>query len=431
MIYGLVSYLRSLVIVGFLSTLSFIAWILLFNVDYKNELNLLYILLSISTVYTTYFYMRFWKYILMPYSLNFHSIFSHNTMIEVRNKRTLFLDYFESVKKINSKNVIEQVYTQDLDKFNLLYNNLTSINIDNYRQSSEKILHYLGLIELKYEVSIYPKKDKSVLLSFYKLPAFYEIDYGLYKKNNVFMGIYENGFYYRDMNTLDHCLVVGESGSGKSNFMQLLNINFLFNLHRINKMYMIDLKGGVELKKYEQISKIEFVSNIERLNILLDSVLQDLKDTQNLMLATGVRKLNDYTLLIFDEIGAVSVYPDKRIREQIFNKLALIAMQGRSSGILLLLFGQKVDNTILPANIVNNLQTRVLLKTSNDNNINIIDLKDNIRERITATEIQDFSKGRAIIKNGLTSDKYLIQFPFISDNYLFSTLKHFSLTQNN
>jgi len=426
MIYGVISYFRSLLIVGFLVVLSFGGYVYLLGADYKTKLDLLYLLLSASAVLITYYYVRYWKYILMPYSLNLHSIFSHNTLIEIRNKRTLFLDYFTGIKKIKPKSVIEEIYTKGLKRFTLEYNNLTSIDIDNYRQSAERILHYLGLIGKKFEVSIYPQKSKSVLLSFYKLPEFYEIEMGILKKDCLLLGIYEKGFYYRSLDTLDHHLIVGESGSGKSNFMHLLNLNFLFNLHRINKMYMIDLKGGVELKPYENIDKVEFVSDIERLDALLDDVLLDLKQTQELMLKTGVRKLNNFTMLIFDEIGAVSVYPDKKIRESIFNKLALIAMQGRSSGILLFLFGQKVDNTILPASVVNNVQSRVLMKTSSDYNINIIDLKDNIRERITATEIQDFIKGRAIIKDGLTSDKHLIQFPFISDKFLASIISYYS-----
>ena len=90
------------------------------------------------------------------------------------------------------------------------------------------------------------------------------------------------------------------------------------------------------------------------------------------------------------------------------------------------MFGQKVDTTTLPSNIVNNLQSRVLLKTSNDNNINIIDLKENIRERITTTEVQDFAKGRAIYKDGLTSEKSLLQAPFISDNFITTAIQYYS-----
>jgi S-DNA-T family DNA segregation ATPase FtsK/SpoIIIE len=171
---------------------------------------------------------------------------------------------------------------------------------------------------------------------------------------------------------------------------------------------------------------VEFVSNIQRLDTLLNEVIADMKQTQKDMLQKGIRTNDTFTLIIFDEFGAISSYPDKKLRDSIFQKLALISMQGRSSKHLLFMFGQKVDTTTLPSNIVNNLQSRVLLKTSNDNNINIIDLKDNIRERITTTEVQDFNKGRAIYKDGLTSQKSLIQFPYISDNFISTAIKYYS-----
>lgn len=422
MIYGVISYLRSLLFVGFFSGILFVIDTKVKHLEYLNNLDTFYFLFIVLAIFINILYLFFGKYILLPYSLNMHNIFSHNTLIEIRNTRTLFLDFFWYKKDIRTKTLLEYVYLKDLKKFELEYKNLTAIDIDKYRESGEKILHYLNLINNDYQIKVYPKKRKSVLLSFYKLPKFYEIEYSLFKKDKIFLGIYENGFYYKKFNELDHHLVVGESGSGKSNFMQLLNINFLFNIDKINKMYLVDLKGGVELKRFENKKNIEFISDINKLDSFLNSILEDLKNTQKEMLEKNIRKLNRYTFLVFDEIGAISVYPDKKLRESIFDKLALISMQGRASGILLFLFAQKIDNTIIPSSIVNNLQTRVLLKTSNDYNINIIDLKENIRERITTTEIQDFNKGRAIIKDGFSSEKSLIQFPFISDSFLNQSL---------
>lgn len=426
MIYGIISFFRTLLIKSILALgVWVIAWRLFYS-SINESLSLLYILLIFSVIHTVYFYIKYWKYILLPYSLNFHSIFSHNTLINVRNKRTLFLDFFRQRKDIESKSVIEQAYTQDLQRFTLLYQNLTSIDINNYRKNKEKIVHYLGLIESSYEVAIHPIKKKNVLLSFYKLPTFYEIDFHLFKKDKIFLGIYEKGFCYRDIDTLDHHLIIGESGSGKSNLMQLLNISFLHNQKHIKKMYHIDLKGGVELKRYETLANIEFVSDIQRLVTLLSEVVEDMKQVQKTMLEKEIRTNDKFTLIIFDEFGAVSSYPDKKLRDSIFQKLALISMQGRSSKHLLFMFGQKVDTTTLPSNIVNNLQSRVLLKTSNDNNINIIDLKENIRERITATEVQDFTKGRAIYKDGLTSEKDLLQAPFISNTFITTAIQYYS-----
>lgn len=418
MIYGIISFFKSLAIRGFLLLGAFALYAYFTNTSIDEYRAIFIVIFSIVFIERAVYYLVWWKFIILPYSLNLHSNFKDDA-----SKNSLYVDKFVKFKRLKPKSVIEEVMAVGLKSFSLEYRNFVAINVDDYKENSEQILHFLGLIDKRYEVKVYHKKNKNVVLVFYSLPYKYDIDLSYFKPNKLFLGIYEKGLYYRKLSTLDHLLCVGESGSGKSNFMHLLNVNFLFNQHKIKKMYMIDLKGGVELKRYEKLDNVEFVSSIERLNHLLDDVLVDLQASQSELLLSNKRKSDDLTLIIFDEVGAVSTYPDKKIRESIFDKLALISMQGRASGILLFLFAQKVDNTVLPSNIVNNLQTRVLLKTSNDNNINIIDLKDNIREKISWVEVQDFNKGRAILKDGLTSDKSLIQFPIIEDKLLDTVIK--------
>lgn len=417
MFYGIISFLKSLTLWGLIVYSIFLGVVYLQDKPVNESLPVLYIVLTFIFLERLYFYCRYWKYIILPYSLNLHNNFKDDGA-----NRALFLDRFVNFKRVQQKSIIDRVRCSDLNKFTLEYKNFVSIDIEQYRQNTEYILHFLNLIDKKYEVKVYHKKDRNIVLSFYRLPDYYEVDYSYFKPNNLFLGMYEKGLYYKNLEDLDHHLILGESGSGKSNFMQLLNINFLFSIPLIKKMYMVDLKGGVELKRFEDIDKVEFVSDIHKLNSFLDDVLRDLKKTQEEMLKTNTRKIKDLTLLVFDEVGAISVYPDKKLREEIFNKLSLIAMQGRASGILLFLFAQKIDNTILPSSIVNNLQSRIILKTSSDYSINIIDLKDNIRKHISHIEVQDFNKGRAILKDGLTSDKSLIQFPFIEDSFLDSII---------
>lgn len=45
-------------------------------------------------------------------------------------------------------------------------------------------------------------------------------------------------------------------------------------------------------------------------------------------------------------------------------------------------------------------------------------------EEITLTEVANFNRCRAIIKDGLTSNKDLIQLPYISEEQHFQLLKH-------
>ena len=418
MIYGIISFLKSLLIRGSLLLGCFVLYANFTDTSIDDYKAIYAVILSIVFIERAVYYATWWKFILLPYSLNLHSNFKDDA-----SKNALYVDKFVKFKRLKPKSVVEEVMAVGLKSFSLEYRNFVSINVDDYKENGERILHFLGLIDKRYEVKVYHKKNKNVVLVFYSLPYEYGADLSYFKPNKLFLGIYEKGLYYRKLNTLDHLLCVGESGSGKSNFMHLLNVNFLFNQHKIKKLYMIDLKGGVELKRYEALHNVEFVSSIERLNVLLDDVLIDLQASQRELLLSNKRKSDELTLIIFDEVGAVSTYPDKKIREAIFDKLSLISMQGRASGILLFLFAQKIDNTVLPSSIVNNLQSRVLLKTSNDNNINIIDLKDYIREKISWVEVQDFNKGRAIYKDGLTSEKTLIQFPIIEDKFLDTLIK--------
>ena len=408
--YGLTEFLKSFFF------RSFIILIIFVTINFFGQIisySILYFTLCLLFIERVYHFVKNWTYIVMPYALSFSQSAKDDSQF-----KNFFVDKFVLKRSIKPKGAVNKVRLKDMDSFILEYKNYISINKANYIDKADQIIHYLGLINSRYEIKVYEHKNKRVILYFYKLPNRFDMQLDLLKSGKLFLGMYSKGLYYRSLDTLDHCLVLGESGSGKSNLIQLLNINFLINYHRFKKFYMVDLKGGVELKKYENLTKVEFVNKVEQLNDILDLVLKDLEDTQDEMVTTGIRKLDDFIAIVFDEFGAISTYPDKKVRDQIFNKLALISMQGRSSGILLFMFGQKIDTTILPSSITNNLQTRVLGKTSSDYSINIIDLKENIRDRITRVEVQDFNKGRFIYKDGLTSKKDLIQVPFISDQFL-------------
>ncbi len=374
-------------------------------------------------------FVLYWRYISMPYALNLYGKFIHNTFLGLRDKRTVFLDFFVGKQRYSPGSILLSVFYKSIGfrRFDLYYFNPIAITKEPYEKNAEQIIHFLGLHG--YSISIKPKLRKIVKLSFYKLPeSYYYFDIlGFLKRgDSVFLGIGKDGFAWRKLESLDHHLVVGESGAGKSNFMHVLLLSLLHsnNMDKINNIYLVDLKGGIELKHYENIDKMYFVYDIKKLDEFLDFILFEMNKILKELRDKNIRKAKKYTFIFFDEIGAISSYPDKKLRESIFRKLALIAMQGRAAGILLFAFAQKIDTTILPSIIVNNLQTRVLFKTSSDHNINLVDLKENLRKMFTM-EVQDFPKGRCIYKDGVTSDKILLQVSYVSDAVLLSLVKYY------
>ena len=87
--------------------------------------------------------------------------------------------------------------------------------------------------------------------------------------------------------------------------------------------------------------------------------------------------------------------------------------KGRAARIIFFIFAQKIDSTNIPSNVLANIPTKVLMKTDSDFNINnTIGTKESL-EKITLTDPDSFNKGRAILKDGYTSEKILLQIPYV------------------
>ena len=90
-----------------------------------------------------------------------------------------------------------------------------------------------------------------------------------------------------------------------------------------------------------------------------------------------------------------------------------------------LIFSQKIDSTNIPTNVLTNLQSSYLLRTSSQFNINnTIGLNEEVEE-ITRIRVQDFPKGRVIFKDGLSSEKVLLQTPYLAQDVQNSMIKYF------
>ena len=104
-----------------------------------------------------------------------------------------------------------------------------------------------------------------------------------------------------------------------------------------------------------------------------------------------------------------------RLSERQFILIELF-QKGRAAKIILLLFAQKIDSTNIPTNVLTNIQSKMLMKTDSDFNVNnTIGMQEEI-QLITKVKVADFNKGRAIVKDGLTSDKNLIQVPYVRES---------------
>ncbi len=380
--------------------------ILYWMIHYTNYIDSYVINDSYFNLYLSIFigvnlYLIFWaiknyKYLNLPYAMG---IYNQAKQFEGHEKRTkIHFDKFIKKKKY-SKN-----------RFSLYFKNWVSIEPKKYNVLKEDIAQYL---RWDGDIKIYRNKSKGVELFFYKLPNIYHSSTLMYKLKIINFGCSLKGDYIIPFSELTHTIVVGESGSGKSNFMHHLLSSFISSKTEIAKVELIDLKG-TELFIYQGIKYMQFIDELIQVRNTLLTVRDKMKERFEEMKINGEQLYcGKYHFIVIDEIGTIGTYPDKKLRDEIFNLMIEIAQKGRAAKILFFIFAQKIDSTNIPSNVLANLQTRILMKTDSDFNINNTIGKKEDLENITILNPDSFPRGRAIIKNGYTSEKVLVQFPLI------------------
>lgn len=279
-------------------------------------------------------------------------------------------------------------------------------------------MHYLGIHSKPVEVDIKPYKSKFVAMQFYTLQTNVETVSPLLhlKEGQIFYGFFKGGKYYLPLENQTHMITVGESGSGKSNFMNLLIFSLLHNEKLLDFIIMIDLKAP-ELSRYNGLPYIKFIDKVEEVETTFNELKEIMNNRFSHMKENNLLVYDGKPLfVIIDEVGTIGTHPDKKLRDSIFANMIELFQKGRAAKIILLLFAQKIDSTNIPSNVLANIQSKVLMKTDSDFNVNnTIGTQEDI-QLITKLKVADFNKGRGIIKDGLTSEKSLIQVPYIGEN---------------
>jgi len=362
----------------------------------NNEMSNTYFLtLFLMNLYILVWAIKNFRYLNLSFALGF---FNQAKQFEGHQKRTkIYFDKF--IKKVKNGD----------DSFSLYFKNWVSIEPVEYDKNKEKIAQYLGWDG---DIKVYKYGKKGVDLYFYKLPEKYY--FYKYQENNINFGKSINGDYLVPIDKLTHTIVVGESGSGKSNFMHHLLHSFIVSKESIKSVELIDLKG-TELYPYRDIEYMNFIDDIEQVRDNLLTIKEEMKSRFEDMKQNAEQLYSgQFIFILIDEIGTIGTSPNKKLKDEIFNLMIEISQKGRAAKILFFIFAQKIDSTNIPSNVLANLQTRVLMKTDSDFNINNTIGKKEDLEKVTLLNPDSFPKGRAIVKDGFTSEKVLVQVPLIT-----------------
>lgn len=333
--------------------------------------------------------IRRWEYYNVPYALNlYQSIHSEIDTAKISMDR--FVKY-------------------DVKNATIYFKNKIAIDVEPYRKQLDRIAQYIGFTG---EIYVTPYKSKGVALRLYK---FHEFGFNHLKlqKGKVYYGISVKGDCYIDISAQTHQIIAGESGSGKSNLMNVMIASLLYSFEQIEHLYLVDLKG-VELARYQRIKGITFVSAIDQVAELISRVKEIMEERFQYMKEHDLVQYDGkHIFVVIDEVGTIGTHHDKKLRDAIFADMISLFQKGRAAKIIFLVFAQKIDATNIPTNVLTNIQSSILMKSdSSFNSTQTIGTQEEI-EKITRLDPSDFPRGRAIIKNGITSEKILIQVPTI------------------
>lgn len=256
---------------------------------------------------------------------------------------------------------------EDRDLFKAVLPHLSTISyyplqytpIADHPQLLEAALNYLNEEAGKKEEKPVARQDTGKLVAGEYLPD-------TVSRIHVAVGDDNGRQVYFELDTVSHvhAFILGQSGTGKSRFLHNIIGNILLNHSPQNvELYMMDLKlGGVEFNVYrgEKHVRALLVDNNDR-QITLE-VLRELaarmKDRNKQFAELGVRNLEAYNqkaetpmpqlVLVVDECQMLfTERPDSTEREW-RDILSLIAKQGRSQGVHMILSTQTLMNSAIP-----------------------------------------------------------------------------------
>ncbi|MCK1497903.1 FtsK/SpoIIIE domain-containing protein [Bradyrhizobium sp. 188] len=170
---------------------------------------------------------------------------------------------------------------------------------------------------------------------------------------------------------LQHMLISGVTGAGKSILMHALLFQLL-RLDEIERLVLIDLKGGVSFYRYRSNPKVEVVYEMPDVQRLIDGLMALMVQRQNIMRENGtefwrggrVFVVIDEYAEIQTEIDAADTKEAKAAARRLAANLASISRRARALGIVLVCALQRPTVDSMDAAVRNNLNCRICMRAA-------------------------------------------------------------------
>lgn len=283
----------------------------------------------------------------------------------VRKQRETYDKMFEDISLYINKGEYPYFLGQEDTEYVSVLVFQTKIPIETWEAKKSLLESYLNkkIVKIKYFQE--NRNNVAIFVENKQLPtSIMWKDEFMREKDYYVLGIDHFGYATIDLNSTPHSFIAGESGSGKSNIMKSLIYQSIVKGYKIK---LIDFKRGVSFALFK--NALEIYSTYDKIQMLLESLVQETNDRLDLFLEHGVEDIKDYNkldglymeriIVFIDELAELMRSSDKDINKAITATLETLARLSRAVGIHLIMGLQRVDSTIVTGQIKNNVSMRV------------------------------------------------------------------------
>jgi hypothetical protein len=167
-----------------------------------------------------------------------------------------------------------------------------------------------------------------------------------------------------------HLLIAGTSGFGKSVFLHQVVSQVLDVGDALERIILVDLKGGAEFRRYQAGNRVEIVWRFADVVRVVVELLELMDRRLAEMVAKGRRSWpGGRVFFVVDEFAQIALHPwvtkeEKAVQDRLMANLSRLSMLGRAAGIVIVCAIQKPTQDGMASSFRANLQGQVCFRVA-------------------------------------------------------------------
>lgn len=365
-------------------------------------------------------YIPVWKHLLVLFPLFFYPVILTYGYYD-RAIRKKYQRIFETLGLRNGlKGTPKLLKIKKLDAYRKSYTLAANgIGIDDFRRKKEGIEAAFGI---PVESIKHGKNCKYVIITLTTMEMPSSVSYSNLictehlPSGSFFLGVTDKGAITQKLSELPHMLITGATGGGKSVFFKQALMGLLESSNH-TQMYLVDLKGGLEMTDFSGCPNVKIIKTIDQALTVFRQAEREMKERfaylekNNLKSIVPSRDKKDRIIIAVDESSVLYMErakfdPDYGAALEARKLADSIAKLARAAAINLLLATQKLDKSVIPTSVSENISGRMAFRANSlQGSLLVLGTKE-------AMELPEIP-GRGIWSFGIK--KITVQAPYIDE----------------